>query len=139
MQAIFLICIYKCKKKNHTNKTINNQNHVTIYFFSQVSYFWGFSGKTLVCEKRNTPNHKRHMIFNYCRTRYFSAHHIFAYCQFWTFRASYCRILALIPLLTFVHNLFLCILFHDFLWNREIRQNKMHAKISYPTVLVPGV
>ena len=73
-------------------------------------------------------NNNKHIKF--CRTRIFRAHFIFAKNQFWTFRASYFRVLGYYSLSTFVIILLRASYFRDFLYNREIRENKMHTKIS---------
>ena len=57
----------------------------------------------------------------YCGTRYFRGHHIFANCQFWTFCIFFFRVLALIPLLSFVIVLLACILLSQFFLTQNSR------------------
>jgi len=88
-------------------------------FLKWLSIAWYFSTyQKCVGTKSGLLTKDKSQNVIYCRTRYFRGHHILANCQFWTFCISCFHEFALIPLLSY--------------W--EICKNKMHAKISCPTV-----
>ena len=91
--------------------------------------WWSFGGH------RRSAWPVKHSYYNFIQWFCWLNYLLFLLCSYW-WCYSWFRCAVVVSLYSFVIVLFSCMFFRDFLWIFENRENKMHTKISCPTVYV---